>query len=167
MAGNLFGGGQDNKGDEFKDKVDVHSKALITATQRIKDLESTQDLMNEKIELLDHNSIKNFKKLFAEQKELRTQILELKQEINKIKDFKKKVTKQIKLMATGDEISKLEKYIDLWNPMDFVTREELEENQRKTVKQIEEIVMNFISSKKTQDIKKKSQDFKEKSSQKK
>jgi len=64
VANNIFGGGKpdEKKQAEVFDKVDTHSKALLTLVQRQKDLESSLDLIHEKFELLDHSSIKNSKK---------------------------------------------------------------------------------------------------------
>lgn len=144
MSGNIFAGKDEKSKEEYNEKVNVHSKAILTVVERQKDLESSIDLIDEKLELLDHNSIKNFKSLFLDIKSLREDMNELKQEINKIKEFDSKVSKQIRIMTTRDEVQKLEKYIDLWNPMDFVTRGELEEIHTKTVKELRKIVEEFL-----------------------
>jgi seryl-tRNA synthetase len=146
MSSNIFSS-QDKNKEEVKEKVDVHSKALLTVVQRQKDLESSLDILNEKIELLDHNSVKNFKKAFLDMKNLRDDIRDLKSEIENIKEYQKKITKQIKLMGTRDEIVKLEKYIDLWNPMDFVTRDELARYSDKTIDELKLIIEDFIQKK--------------------
>jgi predicted nucleic acid-binding Zn-ribbon protein len=146
MSSNIFSS-QDKNKEEVREKVDVHSKALLTVVQRQKDLESSLDILNEKIELLDHNSVKNFKKAFLDMKNLRDDIRDLKSEIENIKEYQKKITKQIKLMGTRDEIVKLEKYIDLWNPMDFVTREELAQYSNKTIDELKSIIEEFIQKK--------------------
>lgn len=142
MANSIFDKGE--KVEDFKDKVDTHSKALLTVTQRQKDLESTLDTINEKIELIDHNSVSNFRKITLDIKDLRTDLKELREEITYIKDFNSKVAKQIKLMSTQDEVKKLEKYIDLWNPMNFLTRDELEEFRSNIKKDFEEIIESFL-----------------------
>jgi len=130
MTSNIFGG--DNKAQtEFNDKVNVHSKALLNVVERLKDLESSLDLLNDKIELLDHNSVKNFKEIFHDIKVSRENISELKSSFVKVNEFNHKITKQIKLMTTKNEVSKLEKYIDLWNPMEFVSRDEVNQLQDK------------------------------------
>lgn len=130
MANSIFSNSDDKKKEEsdFKEKVDTHSKALLDVIQRQKDLESNLDLTNEKLELLDHNSIKNIKDVKNDMKDLRSDLMELKAELQEIKTFNAKVIKQMKITASKDEVTKLERYIDLWNPMNFVTREELEKS---------------------------------------
>lgn len=143
MANNIFGGAEKHP-DEFKEKVDTHSKALLSVTQRQKDLESSIDLLSEKLELLDHNAVKNFRKLTQDLKEVRDDMKELKTEIEGMKEFNGKVAKQMKLMSTKDEVNKLEKYIDLWDPMNFLTRGEMEEFRVKIKKDFEEIIEKFL-----------------------
>ena len=146
MADNNIFNQKDKGGQEFKEQVDTHSKAILTVTQRQKDLESSLDILSEKIDLLDHNSIRNFKKMAQDIKDIRLSAQELKGEVNSIKEFNSRVIKQLKLMTTKDEVQKLEKYIDLWDPMNFVTREELEEHRNKMKKDFEEIIKKYMSN---------------------
>ena len=146
MPTNIFGGDDKNK-EAFYNKVDTHSKALLSVTQRQKDLESKIDLADEKIELLDHNAIANFKKITLDIKSLRADILDLRQDIDSIKEFNMRVSKQLKIMTTKDEVAKLEKYIDLWNPIEFVTREEYEKGKEEFVGILTKIIEEFLSGK--------------------
>ena len=152
MSTNIFG--NEGKNGEFKEKFDTQSKTLLSITQRQKDLESSTDLLDEKIELLDHNSISNFKKIFSDVKSLRADIRHLSDEVKNLKEFNSKVVKQLKLMTTKDEVAKLEKYIDLWNPMDFVSREENKANRDEFKEILREIIGEFLEGKDTTKIKK-------------
>jgi len=151
MVNSIFGDNKDNT--ETISKIATHSKAILTVTQRQKDLESKIDLMNEKMELLDHNSISNFKKINADIKSLRTDMRNLTSDIKDLKIFNTKVKKQLILMTTKDEVKKLEKYIDLWNPMSFITRDELEKTQKQTIEAIKDIIENFLEGKPKKDKK--------------
>jgi hypothetical protein len=146
MGNSIFGDSKDENNEAFT-KIDTHSKAILTVTQRQKDLESKIDLLGEKIELLDHNSISNIKKINSDIKSLRTDMRDLTQDLEELKSFNSKVKKQLGLMTTKDEVKKLEKYIDLWNPMTFVTREELKKNKEDTVEMIKEIIGEFLEPK--------------------
>lgn len=145
MSSNIFN--NNNKEDtHFAEKVDTHTKTILTIIQRQKDIESSLDLMGEKIELIDHNSVKNFKKDHNNIKNLRDDIKDLKETLEELKGFNIRMKKQMKLMATSDEVKKLEKYIDLWNPMDFVTRDEMDEFREKIKCDLTSIVEKFIDS---------------------
>ncbi len=142
MTNSIFG--TSDKGDEFKEKVEIHSKTLLTVIERQKDLESSLDFLGEKLDLVDHNAISNFKKLFSELKHLRDEIQDLREDIGILKEFDEKVQKQMRLVSSKDEVSKLEKYIDLWSPMDFVTRTELDEYKDNFKKELEEVIKEFL-----------------------
>ena len=114
MSSNIFTGG-DEKNKDFASKVDTHSKTLVTIIQRQKDIESLLENIHEKIDLIDHNAVSDFKKVFVKTKQLGEDISDLKVEIQKIKDFNEKIPKQLKLFATVDEVKKLEKYVDLFD----------------------------------------------------
>jgi predicted RNase H-like nuclease (RuvC/YqgF family) len=144
MGSSIFGDSKDEHSEAFT-KIDTHSKAILIVTQRQKDLESKLDLVSEKIELLDHNSISNIKKINSDIKSLRTDMRDLTTDLEELKSFNSKVKKQLSLMTTKDEVKKLEKYIDLWNPMTFVTRQELKKNKEDTVEMIREIIGDFLN----------------------
>ncbi|MDA3856375.1 MAG: hypothetical protein PF569_09020 [Candidatus Woesearchaeota archaeon] len=144
MSSNIFSSGGEKEKTEFKDKVDTHSKAILTVVERQKDLESSLDIVNEKIELIDHNSIKNFKKIFNDMNIIRTDLRDLKEEVADIKDYNSKITKQLKLMSTKDEVTKLEKYIDLWDPMNFATKDDLEKISKRTINELKKILHEFL-----------------------
>ena len=57
MSSNIFGGGNEKEQAKFNDTVETHSKALLTVVQRQKDMESSLDLLEEKLELYDHFSL--------------------------------------------------------------------------------------------------------------
>lgn len=143
MADNIFENKKKAQG-EVKEQVDTHSKAILTVTQRQKDIEGSLDLLQEKIDLLDHNTVRNFRKLTEELKEAKLEIREIRGDIENLREFNQKVAKQLKLMTTKDEVSKLEKYIDLWEPLNFVTREELEGVKDQFKKEVEEIIEKFL-----------------------
>jgi len=146
MSNSIFNS-NDGKQTEVNDKVDTHSKAILTVTQRQKDLEASIELISEKLNLFDHNSIKNFRKVNQDVKDLRSDVKELKEEITSIKEFNSKMSKQIRLMTTKDEVQKLEKYIDLWDPMNFLTRGEMDDFRTKIKSDFEEIIDKFLHEK--------------------
>lgn len=148
MTGNIFSTGPKPE-EQFAEKVDTHTKTLLSIIQRQKDLESTVDLINEKLELIDHNNVKNTKSNFNDIKSIRTDIKELREEIATLKELTSKVVKQMKLMSTSDEVAKLEKYIDLWNPMDFVTRQELEKYSDDVKKDLIKVIEEHLKDEET------------------
>ena len=144
MANNIFGGEDKKHNEEFQTKVDTHSKALVTVTQRQKDIEGSLQVLSEKVEMLDHNSVKDMKEIHNEISSLKKEVTDLQSDIKNIKDFNEKISKQLKMFTTKDEVTKLEKYIDLWEPLQFVTREELEKSKKETVEKLSQIIENIL-----------------------
>ena len=143
MTTNIFGGNV-KPNEEFQEKVDTHTKTILSIIQRQKDLESNMQSIMEKLEMLDHNHIKTSKVTHVDIKSLREDIKEVKSELSSIKEFNDKISKQIRLMTTKDEVAKLEKYIDLWNPMEFVTRQELDNYSEKVKKELAKTIEEFL-----------------------
>ena len=110
MSSNIFNSGGDEKNKDFANKVDTHSKTLVTIIQRQKDIESLLENIHEKIDLIDHNAVADFKKVFKKTKDVSDDISDLKSEIKKIKEFNEKLSKQLKLFSAVDDVRKLEKY---------------------------------------------------------
>ncbi len=145
MSSNLFGNSDEIKQKQFQETVDTHSKAILTVVERQKDIENSLDTINEKIELLDHNAIDNFKKIFQQIKEIKNDVKEIKSEIKNVKDFESKMVKQIKIMASHDEVAKLERYIDLWEPLNFITRDEITKIKKEIINDLEKIIEGFLN----------------------
>ena len=139
-----FGSDSTQATQEIQTKVDTHSKALVSIVERQKNLESKIDISDEKIELLDHNVIKEFKSINQDMKHLRDEIHDIKEELEIIKEFQSKVKNQFKIMTTKDEVQKLERYIDLWNPMQFATHDQLLETKDKIISSITTEIEKFL-----------------------
>ena len=81
--------------------------------------------------------IGEYKKLIKEIKSLEAEIVDMKNDVNNIKNIIKHLTEEAKNFARKDSLRVLEKYINLWNPLNFVTQsdvkriveEELEERK--------------------------------------
>lgn len=154
-----FGSDSTQATQDLQTKIDTHSKALVSIVERQKNLESKVDITDDKIELLDHNVIKEIKSINQDTKHLQDEIHDIKEELEIIKEFQSKVRKQFKIMTTKDEVQKLERYIDLWNPMQFATHDQLLETKDKIISSITTEIEKFLMG----DIEEKS-DMKEKKS---
>lgn len=139
-----FGSDNTQQSQELHSKIDTHSKSIVSVIERQKDLENKVDVLDEKIELLDHNSIREIKKLSQSIKHLRDEIHDMKAEMEQVREFQLKVKKQFKIVTTKDEVQKLERYIDLWNPMQFATRDELHDLKESIISHLTEDISKFL-----------------------
>lgn len=129
---------------EIMTKVDTHSKALVSIVERQKDLEGKVEITGDKIEMLDHNIIKELRSINQDIKHLRDEIHDLKHEMEMIKEFESKVKRQFKIVTTKDEVQRLERYIDLWNPMQFATKSELLDIRDDIITHITQEIEKFL-----------------------
>jgi hypothetical protein len=142
---NIFSNKKTKANSNYDEKIGTQTKAILTVIQRQKDLESSIDNLFQKTDLNSQTLSKNSKKFFNEIKTLKEDNFELRKKIKILETFNSKLIKQIKLFSTKDETKKLEKYIDLWDPMQFVNRIELEEHTKKTQQVITKIIEEFLN----------------------
>jgi len=102
------------------------SSVLSDIINRIRALESKYNLLGERILIINQNMISQYKKSLPEVKAINSDIKEIKTELFKLKEVIRDLTKEMQFFATKEDIKVLEKYINLWNPMKFVTEEELD-----------------------------------------
>jgi len=92
---------------------------------RIRVLENKYSLFGERILIINQNMIDEYKKLSRKDKTIDDEVKEIKKEIFNIKEIISGLTKELKLFARKDNLQVLEKYINLWNPMNFITEKEV------------------------------------------
>lgn len=92
---------------------------------RIRAIESKYTLLAEQLLIINENMIESYKDLTKEAKVTNLDIKEIKQDLFNIKETIKHLAKETDMFARKEEVKVLEKYINLWNPMEFITTEEL------------------------------------------
>ena len=93
---------------------------------RVRTLENRYNLFGERLLVVNQNMIEEYKKITKDMRLFNEDIKEIKQEMFKIKDVITNLVKEMDAFAKKDQVKALEKYIDLWNPLGFVTRNELD-----------------------------------------
>lgn len=92
---------------------------------RIRVLESKYSLFGERMLIVNKNMIDEYKKLSQEIKTIDLEIKEIKNDLQHIKEVFKKMINEMESFARKENLKILEKYINFWNPLNFVTREEV------------------------------------------
>ncbi len=120
----LFGG---NQGRAQQQSADPGLSVLVKDIQRrIRVLEERYSSIRKNIQVNERNMLDINKRLMTELKTANMEIGEIKQDISNIKDEIQMIVKELKESVKKEEVAVLEKYIRLWEPLDFVTREEME-----------------------------------------
>ncbi len=99
---------------------------VIELTNRLRVLESKNSLLNERLLVVNQNMIKEYKKLLKDIRSIETEIREVKNDMQNLKKILKHLTDEAADFAKKEEIKILEKYIKLWNPLNFVTETDVQ-----------------------------------------
>ena len=96
----------------------------VASTLRI--LEERYSNLRNKSQLSEQNLIDIEKDVTKDMKILSEEIMDLKHDIKDIHEKLTIITNEMQNLANKDEFKVLDKYLDMWQPLNFVTRKELE-----------------------------------------
>jgi hypothetical protein len=96
-------------------------------TRRIRTMEERYNTLQSKTQLIEQNMLSYHKQAIGETKTINADIREIRREIEEIKDRILTLIKEMQLSAKKDEVKVLERYINLWEPINFVTRNEVQD----------------------------------------
>ncbi len=103
--------------------------------RRLRILEERYTNLRRKTQVTEQNILRNNKKLNTEIKTINTDINEVKRDINEIRNKIDLIVKEIMLCAKKEDLKVLEKYINMWNPVKFVTQGEVEKIVRDIIQE--------------------------------
>lgn len=98
---------------------------LSDLNTRTRTLEGRYNILGERLLVVNQNMIEEYKKMITELKTQEQDITELKREIENLKDILRQMLKEIDSFAKKENLKVLEKYINLWSPLKFVTENEV------------------------------------------
>jgi hypothetical protein len=93
--------------------------------ERVRVLESKYSYLRDRIVLINENLIIEYKRLNQDIKVVDSELKDLKKDIFEIKEALRHVLSEMKYFARKENFKVLEKYINMWNPFNFVTEEEV------------------------------------------
>ncbi len=100
---------------------------ISTISRRLKLLEEGFTNLRRFFQVSEENMISKNKHYSAEIKTINSDIIEIRKEMQEIKDKMMLVIRELQATARKEEVKVLEKYINLWNPIKFVTQNEVEQ----------------------------------------
>ncbi len=105
------------------DEIPIQS--LNDLQERMRQLESKNSLFNERLLIVSKNMIEEYKKLMKGVEGVHTDMNGLKDDVNQVKNVVRKVIKEMDIFAKKEDVKVLEKYINLWDPMKFMTEKDV------------------------------------------
>ncbi len=97
--------------------ADLNSRARV--------LEERYNLLRERLLIVNQNMVGEYKKVTQDIKALNSDIKEIKNDIFNLKETMKHFIKEMESFARKDSLKVLEKYINMWNPLNFVTEKDV------------------------------------------
>ncbi len=100
---------------------------INTLSRRLRLLEEGFTNLRRFFQVTEENMIAKNKHFSAEIKTITSDITEIRKEIQELKDKLLLVIRELQSVARKEEVKVLEKYINLWNPVKFVSQNEVEQ----------------------------------------
>ncbi|MAG45216.1 MAG: hypothetical protein CMH63_00380 [Nanoarchaeota archaeon] len=95
--------------------------------------------LRDRLSVTDTNTISEFKKNSTNLKDINLEMKEIKTDLFQLKETLKEMIKEMNAFARSQDVKILEKYINMWNPLNFITEKEvlklIKENAKKPSKQ--------------------------------
>jgi len=105
----------------------VVSSQIDEVMRRVRMLEERYTGLRKKTQFTEQSMLKDAKDLFEDMHVLNDTVSELKNEISDINQKMNKLSDEISNSIDKSEFQVLAKYIDFWQPMDFLTRKQAKE----------------------------------------
>ena len=94
--------------------------------RRVRVLEERYQGLRKNIQVNEQNMIQIDKKLMTETRTINSEFVELKRTMFEMKSDITRIIKELKICASKEDVQVIEKYLKLWQPVKFVTRNEME-----------------------------------------
>ena len=120
-----FGQEKPKKHQEKDPLVESLSNNVIELGSRMRNLEGQYSTLRNKGQLTDQNMIEYEKEVRTEVKAISQDFLEVKRLLQDLKEKINMITSELNNSVKEHDFKVVEKYLDLWNPGQFVTREQL------------------------------------------
>ncbi len=82
--------------------------------------------LRKKLLLIEQNMLGNQKKAMMEIKTLQTDLMEMKHTIQAVEDRIIMVIKELRLTARKEDVDVMKRYLELWDPVKFITHDQVE-----------------------------------------
>lgn len=105
----------------------VESVAEIANLNRAsKSLEDKYSNLRNKVQVMDQNMITSGRKTATEIKVISEQLDEFRRELEDLKEKIRLIIRELKQTAKDEDVKVLQNYVDAWEPMNFVTLNQVE-----------------------------------------
>lgn len=108
---------------------------VATVSSRLRLLETSLDSIRGHINLIDQSLIEKHKSVVSEVRSIELELRQMRADIELSKEMVDRISKRLEAFASRQELKVLERYIDMIQPMNFVTRSEIDSIIKKVLKE--------------------------------
>jgi seryl-tRNA synthetase len=116
--------------------ADTMTRDVENAVSRLRVLEERHNNVRAELKITEENMLHKSRKLKTELKTIISDINELRRENVELKSRMLSIMKELQNFAARQDVEVLRKYIEIWEPMNFVTHKELEEVVMEKIKKV-------------------------------
>lgn len=130
--------GQMGKKEEQKQQSLQLNDVLLEmreVSRRLRVLEDRYSGLRKSMQVSEQNTISLSKKSVIDVKALNNENVELKKNIRNLGEELTQIIKELKLTAKKDDVKVIDRYVNLWQPMSYVTYEEMDNRIKIIVKE--------------------------------
>jgi len=121
------------KPDKHMDTGADMAAQINNVGRALKIVEDKQENLRKKVQISEENILSNNKRISDSTKLLQSDVLEIKRDIEDIKEKIRLVVKELKMTAKEEDIKMVQKYLDIWEPVEFATRNEVRKMIEKAI----------------------------------
>ena len=103
----------------YQNDSNILNTRLRVSEERYSDL-------RRKLQLIEQNLLAHQKKVVGEFKNVQADILEMKRSLRVIEDRVIMAIKELQLTARKEDVDVLKRYVEMWDPLRFVTQDQVE-----------------------------------------
>ena len=111
------------------------SESVSMVNRRLRVIESRFENVRKKLQFVEQNMLEANKKLQTEVKTTNMEILELKSGMLELQSRIRMIVKEVQLRADKEDVDVLKKYLSYWEPIKFVTAEQVEQIVRRILEE--------------------------------
>ncbi len=116
--------------------IDLPSLAneLNNTSRRVRIMEERYINLRNKIQVSDENVLGFNRRVNAKLRDVNEELTLLRRQVNEVKDKILLIIKELQSTAKKDKLLEIQKYIDMWSPLSFVTKNEVSRIVKEEVK---------------------------------
>jgi len=106
--------------------MEEQSNVVSDINSKFRNLESKNNMLAENLLAVNQNTIEEYKRIYKEIEIINTDIKGLREDLFNLKQTLKGFLNEVDFFAKKNDIKVLEKYINLWNPIEFVKENDVD-----------------------------------------